>query len=119
MKSLYEGKYKEGQYFNDYKKVKILREALDHPLVDDEWGLEFYGPNEGWQTEGYMYRVNLSHEGMHYWVSDEIGEHMAAINIYGTTKKEAREEVFWLLNESFSFKEQEIRAEERHYQDIY
>ena len=103
MSSIYEGKYKEGEYFNDYQEVKTLDEALNHPLVDD---IEFHGPDGGWQTEGYMYRVNLSHEGMYYWISDEIGEHMAAINMYGDTEKEAREQALWLINESFSFKEQ-------------
>lgn len=105
MSSIYEGKYKDGEYFNDYQEVKTLDEALDHPLVGKE-GIEFYEPDQGWQTEGYMYRVNLSHEGMYYWISDEIGEHMAAINMYGATEKEAREQALWLLNESFSFKEQ-------------
>lgn len=108
MSSIYEGKYKEGEYFNDYKKVRTLDEALSHPLVHAE-GIEFYGPDEGWQTEGYMYRVNLSNEAMYYWISDEIGEHMAAINMYGYTEKEAREQALWLINESFSFcKSQEI-----------
>ena len=107
MKSLYEGKYNEGEYFNDYKKVKTLEEVLDHPLVGKE-GIEFHMPHSEWTDGGYMYRVNLSTEGMLYWVSDEIGEHMAAINLHGDTEEEAREQVFWLLNESFSFKKQEI-----------
>jgi len=108
MSSIYERKYKEGEYFDDYPQVKTLDEALRHPLVGSD-GIEFYGPNQGWQTEGYMYRVNLSHECMYYWVSDEIGEHMAAINMYGDTEEEAREQALWLINESFSFcKSQEI-----------
>ena len=109
MSSIYEGKYKEGEYFNDYKEVKTLDEALDHPLVDELWGIEFYGPHSEWTDEGYMYRVNLSTEAIYYWVSDEIQEHMAAINLHGDTEKEAREQALWLINESFSFcKSQEI-----------
>jgi len=104
MSSIYKDKYKEGDYFDSYKKVTTLDEALKHPLVHRE-GIEFYGPKEGWQEDGYMYRVNLSSEAMNYWVSCEIGEHMSAINLYGETEKEAREQVLWLLNDSFSYME--------------
>jgi len=102
MSSMYEGKYTQGEYFNDYQKVKTLDEALSHPLVGSD-GIEFYGPHSGWTDGGYMYRVNLSAESIYYWVSDEIVEHMAAINLHGDTEEEAREQVLWLLNESFSF----------------
>ena len=102
MRSIYEGKYKEGEYFKDYQEVKTLDEACDHTLVHAE-GIECYGPHSDWTDTGYMYRVNLSNECVYFWVSDEIGEHMSAINLHGDTEQSAREQVLWLLNESFSF----------------
>lgn len=106
MASIYKDKYKEGDSFDSYKKVTTLKEAYEHPLVGRE-GVELHEPNTGWQTDGYMCRINLSSEGIYYWVSGEIGEHMASINVYGDTKEQAIEEACWVLNESFKYKESE------------
>jgi len=99
MKSIYDGQYKEGEHFKSHKKVKSLKAAMNHPLVS---GIEYHYPDEVW-GDMPMFIVNLSDEAINFWVSCEIGEHMASINIYGDTKKEAMQEVFWLLNDSFSY----------------
>ena len=106
MSFIYKDKYKEGDYFDSYKEVTTLDEAYEHPLVGRE-GVELHEPKTGWQEEGYMCRINLSEEGIYYWVSGEIGEHMAAINVYGDTEKQAIEEACWVLNKSFTYKESE------------
>ena len=102
MESIYHGQYKEGEYFKSHKRVKNMKDALQHPLVHRD-GIEIYGPGEGWQEDGYMCRVNLSDEAINFWIGGDIGEHMAAINLYGDTKKEAFQEVYWLLNDSFRY----------------
>ena len=104
MSFIYKDKYKEGDRFDSYKEVKTLDEAYEHPLVGREV-IELHEPKTGWQEEGYMCRINLSEEGIYYWVSGWIGEHMAAINVYGDTKKEAIEEACYVLNESFTYRE--------------
>lgn len=106
MASIYKDKYKEGDSFDSFKKVTTLQEAEEHPLVGN-WGIELHEPFSEWTDNEYMCRVNLSAEGIYYWVSSEIGEHMAAINVYGDTEEKAIAEACWLLNDSFSYKESE------------
>mgnify|MGYP003626037864 FL=1 len=100
---IFEGKeYKEGDYFKPRRKVRTLQEARNHPFVHPKEGIGFFQAGTGWSDEESNYVINLSEEGMYYWVSDEIGSHMASINIYGNAS-----DVFDCLNNSFSYKESE------------
>tara|TARA_R110002124_G_C8632398_1_gene487450 strand:+ start:252 stop:569 length:318 start_codon:yes stop_codon:yes gene_type:complete len=100
---IFEGKeYKEGDYFKPRRKVRTLREARKHPFVHPREGIGFFQAGTEWSDDESNYVINLSEEGMYYWVSDEIGSHMASINIYGNAS-----DVFDCLNNSFSYKESE------------
>ena len=98
---IFEGKeYKEGDYLKRRRKVRTLKEAEKHPLVHPEEGIGFFQAGTEWSDEESNYVINLSEEAMYYWVSDEIGSHMASINIYGNAR-----DVFDCLNNSFFYKE--------------